>query len=106
MEEAWKIEKNPFPVDAIRIQNEELPYSPEVFPQETNAFRRKLIRGSVYGGQPVGFLWSQGVRADTGFGETTVMQQIAREINQVSPPWNGRVPQDLPNRRSPPLFPT
>jgi hypothetical protein len=82
MEEAWKLEKNPFPAEAIRIQNAEQPYSPEVFPEETNAFRRKFIRGGVRGGQAVGFLWSQGVREDTGFGKTTVMQQIAREINE------------------------
>ena len=45
-------------------------------------FRRKLIRGGVRGGQAIGFLWSQGVRADTGFGKTTLMQEIAREINK------------------------
>jgi hypothetical protein len=82
MEEAWKLEKNPFPAEAIRIQNAEQPYSPEVFPQETNAFRRKLIRGGVQGGQAIGFLWSQGVREDTGYGKTTVMQQTSREINE------------------------
>src|SRR5262249_12211146 len=81
MEEAWKLEKNPFPSDAIRAERVEHPYSPAVFPQEENAFRRKLIRAAISGGQPIGFLWSQGLRADTGFGKTTLMQQIAREIN-------------------------
>ena len=82
MEEAWKLHKNPFPAEAIRIQNAEQPYSESVFPEETMEFRRKLIRGGVRGGQAIGFLWSQGVRADTGFGKTTLMQEIAREINK------------------------
>src|SRR5436853_7755213 len=81
MEEAWKLEKNPFPAEAIRIQSAEQPYSPEVFPEETKEFRRKLIRGGVRGGQAIGFLWSKGQRADTGFGKTTLMQEVAREIN-------------------------
>src|SRR5712692_3677664 len=82
MEEAWKLERNPFPAEAIRVQNAEQPYSPEVFSEEANAFRRKFIRGGVHGGQALGFLWSQGVRADTGFGKTTLMQEIASEINK------------------------
>jgi hypothetical protein len=57
MEEAWKLERNPFPAEAIRIQSAEQPYSPEVFPEETNTFRRKLIRGGIRGGQAIGFLW-------------------------------------------------
>src|SRR5262249_49639771 len=36
----------------------------------------------VRGGQAIGFLWSQGARADTGFGKTTVMQEITGEINK------------------------
>lgn len=82
MEEAWKLENNPFPAEAIRIQNAEQPYSPQVFLEEANAFRRKFIRAGVGGGQAVGFLWSQGIRADTGFGKTTLMQEIVREINE------------------------
>ena len=81
MEEAWKLEKNPFPAEAIRIQNVAQPYSESVFPEETNEFRRKLIRGGVRGGQAIGFLWSKGQRADTGFGKTTLLQEVAREIN-------------------------
>jgi hypothetical protein len=82
MEEAWKLEKNPFPAEAIRVQNAVQPYSESVFPKETTEFRRKLIRGPVRGGQAIGFLWSQGQRADTGFGKTTVMQEGSREINK------------------------
>ncbi len=83
MEEAWKLERNPFPAEAIRIQSttHKQPYSSAVFPEEENAFRRKFIRGGVQGGQAISFLWSKGVRADTGFGKTTVMQEIAKEIN-------------------------
>jgi hypothetical protein len=82
MEEAWKLEKNPFPAEAIRVQNAEQPYSESVFPEETKEFRRKFIRGGIRGGQAIGFLWSQGVRADTGFGKTTLMQEVSREINK------------------------
>src|SRR5256885_9598547 len=81
MEEAWKLDGNPFPAEAIRVQNKEQPYSESVFPEETKEFRRKLIRGGIRGGQAIGFLWSQGHRADTGFGKTTLMQEVAREIN-------------------------
>src|SRR5262245_14490387 len=82
MEEAWKLEKNPFPAEAIRVQNADQPYSESVFPEETKAFRRKFIRAGIRGGQAVGFLWSQGVRSDTGFGKTTLMQEVSREINK------------------------
>jgi hypothetical protein len=82
MEEAWKLEKNPFPAEAIRVQNAEQPYSESVFPEETRDFRRKFIRGGIRGGQAIGFLWSQGLRADTGFGKTTLMQEVSREINK------------------------
>jgi hypothetical protein len=53
-----------------------------VFPEETKLFRRKFIRGGVRGGQAIGFLWSQGQRSDTGFGKTTLMQEVSREINK------------------------
>jgi hypothetical protein len=82
MEEAWKLEKNPFPAGAIRVQNAEQPYSESVFPEETKQFRRKLIRGTILGGPAIGFLWSQGRRGDTGFGKTTLMQEVSHEINK------------------------
>lgn len=81
MEEAWKLERNPFPPEAIRRQNAEEPYSPDVFSEEEKEFRRKFIRSGVRGGPAVGFLWSQGRRADTGFGKTTLMQEMGKEIN-------------------------
>jgi hypothetical protein len=77
----WKEDGNPFPVEGIRIQNKEEPFSASVFPDETQEFRRKFIRSGVRGSPAVGFLWSQGIRADTGFGKTTLMQEITREIN-------------------------
>ena len=80
MEEAWKLDRNPFPVEAIRVENQ--PYSPDVFIEEADAFRRKLIRGTVRGNVNVGFLWSQGTHSDTGFGKTTLMQEVTKEINR------------------------
>ena len=79
MEEAWKLDANPFPAEAIHAQHS--PYSPTVFEEESQEFRRKLIRGSVRGSANVGFLWSQGAHADTGFGKTTLMREITKEIN-------------------------
>ena len=79
MEEAWNLDDYPFPAEAIHVQN--TPYSPTVFDEESQEFRRKLIRGSVRGSVNVGFLWSQGAQADTGFGKTTLMREITKEIN-------------------------
>lgn len=80
MEEAWNLGDNPFPAEAIHVEN--TPYCPTVFDEESQEFRRKLIRGSVRGSLNVGFLWSQGAQADTGFGKTTLMRQITKEINR------------------------
>ena len=82
MEEAWRLDGNPFPAAAIHDQSS--PYSPAVFDEECREFRRKLIRGSVRGSVNVGFLWSwsQGANADTGFGKTTLMREVTKEINQ------------------------
>ena len=79
MQEAWNLETNPFPAEAIHAQD--TPYCPTVFGEESQEFRRKLIRGSVRGSVNIGFLWSQGARADTGFGKTTLMREITKEIN-------------------------
>ena len=57
------------------------PYCPTLFGEESQEFRRKFIRGSVLGSVNVGFLWSQGAHADTGFGKTTLMREITKEIN-------------------------
>ncbi|MCY4488053.1 MAG: hypothetical protein OXF11_13205 [Deltaproteobacteria bacterium] len=79
MEEAWNLEGNPFPAEAINTQD--APYSPTVFGEEAQEFRRKLVRGSVRGNVNIGFLWSQGAHVDTGFGKTTLMREITKEIN-------------------------
>ena len=82
MEEAWYLDRNPFSSAAIRAQNQPWPYSPDVFDEESREFRRKLIRGSFLGSVNIGFLWSQGAQADTGFGKTTLMQELTKEINR------------------------
>lgn len=79
MEEAWKLDGNPFPSEAIRRPGQ--PYSSGVFPDETADFRRKLVRGAIQGQRSVGFLWSQGPGGDTGYGKTTLMEAAALEIN-------------------------
>src|SRR3954452_22608212 len=79
MEEAWKLDGNPFPSEAIRRPGQ--PYSSDVFPDETADFKRKLIRGAIQGQRSIGFLWSQGPGGDTGYGKTTLMEVAAREIN-------------------------
>ena len=80
IEEAWSLDGNPFPAEGINDKNS--PYSPAVFDEESREFRRKLIRSSIRGSVNVGFLWSQGLNADTGFGKTTLMREITKEINQ------------------------
>ena len=80
IEEAWNLADYPFPAEAIHVEN--TPYCPTVFDEESQEFRRKLIRGSVRGSVNVGFLWSQGAQADTGFGKTTLMREITKEINR------------------------
>jgi hypothetical protein len=81
MEEAWKLDSNPFPSEGIR-RNADEPFSPAVFPEETADFYRKLVRGAILGSKGVGFLWSQGVGGDTGYGKTTLMQTAERAINR------------------------
>lgn len=75
MEEAWSLVDNPFPAAAIHEEN--MPYCPSVFEDESQEFRRKLFRSKV----GIGFLWSQGAHADTGFGKTTLMREITKEVN-------------------------
>ena len=80
MAEAWNLDDYPFPAEAIHATN--TPYCPTIFDEESQEFRRKLIRGSVRGSVNVGFLWSQGAQADTGFGKTTLMREITKEVNR------------------------
>ena len=46
------------------------------------SFAVSSFRVQYSGMSNIGFLWSQGVRADTGFGKTTLMQEITKEINR------------------------
>lgn len=79
MEEAWNLDGNPFPAEAIHAQN--TPYCPTVFKEEAQEFRRKFVRASIRSNVNIGFLWSQGTHSDTGFGKTTLMREITKEIN-------------------------
>src|SRR5262249_18085100 len=81
MEEAWKLDGNPFPPEGIGRPGRNEPFSPHVFPDETADFKRKLVRGAIQGRRGVGFLWSRGPGGDTGYGKTTLMEAAAREIN-------------------------
>lgn len=83
MEEAWGLDRNPFPHAAI--SNEASPYSPEVFPEETDEFQQKIIRGALQGNRQIGFLWSKGPGGDTGYGKTSLMRHTVAEINK--PNW-------------------
>ncbi len=80
MEEAWGLDENPFPHSAISAGWEQ-PYSPEVFPTETDEFYTKMIRGGIQGRRSIGFLWSKGPWGDTGYGKTALMRAAVREIN-------------------------
>lgn len=81
MEEAWNLSQNPFPAEAIHNRSNS-PYSKNVFGEESREFCRKFIRGAIQGNVNVGFLWSQGALADTGFGKTTLMRETTKEINR------------------------
>lgn len=80
LEQAWRLEGNPFPSEAISKKEME-PYA-DVFSAETISFYRKLIRGGLVNDLHMGFLWSQGIRSDTGFGKTRLMRHARVEINR------------------------
>ncbi|MBW3642843.1 MAG: hypothetical protein KY447_08025 [Actinobacteria bacterium] len=79
LEQAWGLEGNPFPSEAMS-NNDADPYA-EVFTDETDAFYRKLLRGGVVNNLHMGFLWSQGTRNDTGFGKTRLMRHARAAVN-------------------------
>jgi len=81
MEEAWGIEGNPFPSEAIHQGPE--PYNPEVFPEEYDQFFSKLVYGALMDRRGFSFLWSKGTNGeDTGFGKTSLLKHAAREVNR------------------------
>ena len=79
IEEAWGLNGNPFPHSGISAGKE--PYSPEVFPEETEAFHNEIIRGGIQGRRQIGFLWSKGPGGDTGYGKTALMRATVDDIN-------------------------
>lgn len=79
MENTWGLDQNPFPAEAISNRDDE-PWA-ELYSTEIAAFGRKFIRGGVRGGPALGFLWSQGASADTGFGKTRLIRQMRDRIN-------------------------
>lgn len=80
LEEAWGLEDNPFPQNAISASEDD-PWV-DLFPDETRQFFSKFVRGGVRSGLSLGYLWSQGLHADTGFGKTRLMRHARNEINR------------------------
>lgn len=81
MQEAWGIDGNPFPSEAIHQGSE--PYNPQVFPEEYDQFFEKLVYGALMDRRGFSFLWSKGVNGeDTGFGKTSLLKHAAREVNR------------------------
>jgi hypothetical protein len=81
MEEAWGIEGNPFPSEAIHQGSE--PYNPQVFPDEYDQFFAKLVYGALMDRRGFSFLWSKGANGeDTGFGKTSLLKHAAGEVNK------------------------
>jgi len=87
MEEEWGIDGNPFPSEAIEATNG--PYCDHLFPEEKSSFISHLVYSAVMDRRPMGFLWSKGPGGrDTGFGKTTMMRNVASQINED---WGKRI---------------
>jgi hypothetical protein len=80
MEQAWNLEGNPFPSEAVS-NTDGGPYA-DVFTDETNELYRKLIRGGIVNDLHMGYLWSQGTRNDTGYGKSKLLRHARVEINR------------------------
>jgi hypothetical protein len=80
MREAWGIDGNPFPADAIHQGPE--PYNSEVFRDEHQQFIKKMLYGAVMEHRGFSFLWSKGANEDTGFGKTAMLRHFAKETNR------------------------
>ena len=80
MAETWGWDGNPYPAEAINSGSE--PYSPEVFPEESEQFYSRLVYGAAMDKRGFNFLWSKGANnEDTGMGKTTILRQAAKAIN-------------------------
>ncbi|RKH41310.1 hypothetical protein D7Y23_33250 [Corallococcus sp. AB050B] len=80
MSEAWGLDGNPFPSEAVHTGQE--PYDREVYAQEHAQFFEKLFFGALMDRRGFGFLWSKSPKGeDTGLGKTTLLRQGAKELN-------------------------
>jgi hypothetical protein len=80
MLEAWAMEGNPFPSEAIHQGDE--PYNPAVFSDEQEQFFKRLVYAAAMDRRGFGYLWSKGSGGeDTGFGKTTLLKNAAKMIN-------------------------
>lgn len=80
MADAWGLESNPFPAEAINSGTE--PYNAAVFPAESEQFYSRLVYGAAMDRRGFSFLWSKGANnEDTGMGKTTMLRQAAKAIN-------------------------
>lgn len=71
---------NPFPA---QVYGDSGIYIDEVVSDELSAFREKLVVGALGEKRPMSFLWSLGeYGSDTGFGKTTMLLRVRREINE------------------------
>lgn len=83
MYDAWGLDSNPFPVSTINTSPDYI--NEEVFPQEFEEFRQKLIVDAILSGRALGFLWSIPPTPggeDTGLGKTGTLRRIAWRLNQ------------------------
>ena len=75
----YGLKGNPFPA---HVYGDSGVYIDDVVTDELKAFRERLVVGSLSEKRPMSFLWSLGEYGnDTGFGKTTMLKRIGREIN-------------------------
>jgi hypothetical protein len=82
MEDVFGHDGNPFPGEAVNTEGEIKHYSDRVFPEETEQFRSKTIRGALQGNRKMMFLWSRSPSGDdTGYGKTALMRATVQAMN-------------------------
>ena len=76
----YGLKGNPFPA---QVYGDSGVYIDEVVIDELKAFRDRLVVGALSEKRPLSFLWSLGEYGnDTGFGKTTMLRRVGREINE------------------------
>lgn len=76
----YGLKRNPFPA---QVYGDSGVYIDEVVMDELKAFRDRLVVGALSEKRPLSFLWSLGEYGnDTGFGKTTMLKRVGREINE------------------------